>query len=176
MADSDLLLITDIEVEWPSESVSYQLQPAILSTCRKIYQEAGPILYRENRFTFTHPSDCNIFVHLMDRTHSKLIRCVLLRMRDRDTRLWADWMTSTDPVRCFSNDLPNLERLRVFLRHGSFWQHDRPIDDQFRTWHRNKRLEHSKLPVNDPRWTLSDTAASKCAWSSKTIAGQRGLF
>lgn len=127
---------------WPAEFSTHNLSPNLLSTCKQVYDETAPIIYRFNRFTFSHPSDCNVFCRIMDNRHCHHITSVAFRVRDkeRDVRLWTSYFESIDPVRSLAADLPHLRYLVVFLRQG-WWNARLDADENMKGWPYNHTLK-----------------------------------
>jgi len=137
-------LIADQAFLWPAESYTrtHHFSPNLLSTCRQVYDEAAPIIYKLNRFTFSHPSDCNVFRRIMDNRHCHHITSVAFRVRDkeRDVRLWTSYFESVDPIRSLTTDLPHLRYLVVFLRQ-SWWNPRLDADENMKGWPYNHTLK-----------------------------------
>ncbi|KAH6857410.1 hypothetical protein BKA58DRAFT_325222 [Alternaria rosae] len=89
----------------------------LLRTNRQVHDEAVNILYAQNKFLFTHPSDCNIF-RVVTSPASANITSVYFRIKDRDLPLWTAYMGSKKEERSLRGDLPKLKSLWVFLRLG----------------------------------------------------------
>jgi hypothetical protein len=132
-------LSSDDAITWPSATFHHNLAPALLRTCRAIYNESGAILYDSNTFVFSHPSDLNMFVNLMDQRHRHLIPSLFLRIRDRDVRLWTSYLGSTSPHRSLIADVPQLKAMWIWYR-SSFWA--REPAEGFRRWTTDPGVEH----------------------------------
>ncbi|RMZ70850.1 cytochrome p450 3a10 [Pyrenophora seminiperda CCB06] len=76
------------------------------------------MLYSQNKFLFTHPSDCNIF-RVVTPPASVNITSVLFRIREKDLRLWTTYLGSKKEDRSLRGDLPKLRSVWVFLRCGT---------------------------------------------------------
>lgn len=113
---------------WPAPAPSFttqphppspnQLSPALLQTCHQVAHEALPLLYIQNRFSFTHPSDLNVFAHIYSPKHMRLIPRIGLHIREKDIQLWHDYfneplMNRSD--RSIQADVPGLKYLIIFL-------------------------------------------------------------
>ena len=89
----------------------------LLRTNRQVHDEAVIVLYAQNKFLFTHPSDCNIF-RVVTSPASANITSVYFRIKDKDLPLWTAYMGSKKEERSLRGDLPKLKSLWVFLRLG----------------------------------------------------------
>ncbi|KAF2843555.1 hypothetical protein M501DRAFT_914052, partial [Patellaria atrata CBS 101060] len=147
-------LTTPQPFTWPlaslasnSGSAPPQITPALLRVNKTVYAETGPLLYSNNKFMFSHPSDCNMFRWLMDRKHVTGVTNICLRIRDRDVRLWTAYLSSTSPSRSLLYDLPNLQTLWIFFR-SSYWipMHAELQQSLFR-WHNDQRLRELCLSL-----------------------------
>jgi hypothetical protein len=87
----------------------------LLRTSKQVHDEAVNILYAQNKFLFTHPSDCNIF-RVVTSKASVNITSVYFRIKDKDLALWTAYMGSRKEERSLRGDLPKLKNLWVFLR------------------------------------------------------------
>lgn len=125
---------------WPTEDLSYKLSPALLATCHQIHDEATPMLYKLNRFSFKHPSDCNVFCHIMSRQHIKQVPKVGFHIREKDINLFLHYFKSVDPVRSLTYDLPNLQHLIVFLTQT--WQTSRDPEEAIVNWSQSSVLKN----------------------------------
>jgi len=132
-------------ISWPARSPMNHVTSGLLASCRQIHKEAGPILYNKNIFVFNHPSDLNVFRHIMDR-HSREMCRVELRLRERDLRMWTSYFSSTHATRSLITDLPNLTNLDIHLRHNA-WSFGVDLEEAMRTWHNNKPLKHLCLSL-----------------------------
>jgi hypothetical protein len=127
-------------VQWPALKFSHDLHPALLGVNRQIHAEAAPFLYTKNRFTFLHPSDCNVFTYIMDKSFAHTLTSLIFRLRDRDSDvgLWRDYFESESMQRSLKHDLPNLHSVLIFLAQG--WPLTLPALDAYRKWQTNKAL------------------------------------
>ena len=91
---------------------------ALLRTNRQVYSETVDIIYSQNKFLFTHPSDCNIF-RVVTSPASVNITSVLFRIREKDLRLWTAYLGSKKEDRSLRGDLPKLRSVWVFLKCGT---------------------------------------------------------
>jgi hypothetical protein len=89
----------------------------LLRSNKQVYTEAVDILYSQNKFLFTHPSDCNIF-RVVASPASVNITSVYFRIREKDLRLWTSYLGSKKEERSLRADLPKLRSCWVFLRCG----------------------------------------------------------
>ncbi|KAF1844215.1 uncharacterized protein K460DRAFT_263292, partial [Cucurbitaria berberidis CBS 394.84] len=106
---------------WPNQAaVKYEhnIAPNLLRASRQVYEEAALVIYSENKFAFTHPSDCNIF-RVVASPASRNITSVYFRIRERDLRLWTSYLGSKSQDRSLRADLPRLRSLWIFSRCGS---------------------------------------------------------
>ncbi|KAG9187213.1 hypothetical protein G6011_05084 [Alternaria panax] len=87
----------------------------LLCTNKQVHDEAVDILYSQNKFLFTHPSDCNIF-RVVSSPASVNIQSVYFRIKDKDLGLWTAYLGSKKEERSLRRDLPKLRNLWVFLR------------------------------------------------------------
>ncbi|KAI9705665.1 MAG: hypothetical protein M1820_005075 [Bogoriella megaspora] len=124
---------------WPSEHSSHGLAPALLATSKRILDETAPIVYGENKFMFNHPSDANMFVHIMSQQHACRITNICLRIRDKDLRLWTAYLGSTSSIRSLKADMPSLKMLWIFFR-SSAWNHANDPAENFRNWSYEPKL------------------------------------
>ncbi|CAG5142507.1 uncharacterized protein ALTATR162_LOCUS1165 [Alternaria atra] len=114
-------LVSNIPFLWPATAPeSYSNKPRnvnvnILRTNKQVYNEAVDILYSQNKFLFTHPSDCNIF-RVVTSPASVNIQSVYFRIKDKDLGLWTAYLGSKREERSLRGDLPKLRNLWVFLR------------------------------------------------------------
>jgi hypothetical protein len=126
---------------WPCEHFQHNLATSLLRTCRTIYRESVPALYTKNTFLFTHPSDLNMFISLMDRAHVRQIAHLVLRMRDRDARLWTSYLGSTVPYRSLMHDVRALKSLDI--RYRSSFRARLPAEPQsFHRWVTDSGIEN----------------------------------
>lgn len=63
---------------WPQPVPPRTISSTILRTCRIIYHEAAPFLYRCNRFHFVDPGAVQLFLERADKQHSRLIEAIML--------------------------------------------------------------------------------------------------
>jgi len=109
---------------WPGKSPELatidhrSVSVALLRTNKQVYRETVDILYSQNKFLFTHPSDCNIF-RVVTPPASVNITSVLFRIREKDLRLWTAYLGSKKEDRSLRGDLPKLRSVWVFLRCGT---------------------------------------------------------
>jgi hypothetical protein len=89
----------------------------LLRANKQVYSEAADVLYAQNKFLFTHPSDCNIF-RVVASPASVNIQNVYFRIREKDIRLWTSYLGSKKEERSLREDLPKLRSLWIFLRCG----------------------------------------------------------
>ncbi|KAJ4360152.1 uncharacterized protein N0V89_000712 [Didymosphaeria variabile] len=82
-----------------------------------MHDEAAPVLYSQNKFLFTNPSDCTMF-RVVASPFSANMTSVYFRIREKDVKLWATYLGSKDPSRSMKYDLPKLKSLWIFLRCG----------------------------------------------------------
>lgn len=138
-----LAIPEDRNIEWPTpcKRRSFNLQPALLRTCKIILSEAAPLLYTLNNFEWTHPSDANIFVRAFASPKcARMIARVRLDLRASDMRLWMPYLTSTDEVRSLRADFPNMRELSV--RYQSLkWAGSRSPEDNLKTWIDDTKLD-----------------------------------
>jgi len=125
---------------WPARNTPAQLCPALLSTCRQIYDEAAPVLYGANSFAFTHPSDCCVFRWMMDHKHVQDLTKVTLRIAERDLRLWAHYFESGDKIRSLACNLPNIKLLFLHLRQN-WWNSSIGAEQNLKIWQLNRHLK-----------------------------------
>ncbi|PVH92903.1 hypothetical protein DM02DRAFT_646709 [Periconia macrospinosa] len=112
-------LVSAFPFWWPSAtSPPHNVALDLLRVSRRMHHEAAPILYTQNKFLFTHPSDCNMF-RIIASSHSEHITTVYLRIREKDMNLWTKYLSSTKEDRSLKFDLPNLKTLWIFLRSGA---------------------------------------------------------
>lgn len=111
-------LVSHFPFWWPSQtSPKHNVALALLSVSRQVHDEAAPLLYSQNKFLFTNPSDCTMF-RVVASPLSENITSVYFRIREKDVKLWATYLGSKDPSRSMKYDLPRLKSLWVFLRCG----------------------------------------------------------
>ncbi|KAG9376178.1 PAT1 multi-domain protein [Pyrenophora tritici-repentis] len=91
---------------------------ALLRANKQVYTETVDILYSQNKFLFTHPSDLNIF-RVVTPPASTNITSVLFRIREKDLRIWTAYLGSRKEDRSLRHDLPKLRSVWVFLRCGT---------------------------------------------------------
>lgn len=112
-----LLALPTHPILWPSAPLSKDrprtLHPALLLTNRQINYEATRLLYTHNRFSFHHPSDCNIFSHIFAQPFAHYVSSVVFRMRDRaaDIALWCGYFGSLERERGLRGDMPGLSQV-----------------------------------------------------------------
>ncbi|KAI9660652.1 MAG: hypothetical protein M1821_010004 [Bathelium mastoideum] len=133
---------------WPCEHSNHGLNPALLAVSKTLYREAAPILYAANKFMFSHPSDANMFVHIMDEHYASTITNICLRVRDRDLRLWTAYLGSTTPYRSLRADLPRLRMLWIFFR-STAWNHLSDPAENFRNWQLEPKLRDLCMSLED---------------------------
>lgn len=133
-------LIKDHTFAWPSYQNAAHLSPAILETCRQVYEEAAPLLYRANSFAFAHPSDCTVFRWIMDQRYAREMSKVTFRIAEREMRLWATYFDSTDHVRSLTYDLPNLKLLFLHLKQN-WWNSNIGPEQNLKIWSLNRHLK-----------------------------------
>lgn len=126
---------------WPSKRNAAHLCPAFLATCRQVYEEAAPVLYKANSFTFAHPSDCCVFRWLMDHNHAQKMSKVTLSIAEHDLRLWAKYLEATESIRSLAHDLPNVKALFLHLRQN-WWNNNVGPEQNLKVWHLNRHLKH----------------------------------
>lgn len=134
------VLTTPTALLLPTENPSFGLSPALLRVSRQLHAEAGPLLYKLNRFTFSHPSDCAAFRALADADCAADIASVALRVKERELRLWMRYLASTDRDYAIAADLPNLRYLVVFLRQ-SWWVGAVDPEINLRQWLHNGKVK-----------------------------------
>lgn len=135
-----LLIAQDQPIVWPTNASSYDLTPSLLATCSQVHKEAGSILYRKNSFKFSHPSDCNVFVHIADRVHRHDIVSLVLRIHEKELRMWQGYLPSTHEKRSFSKDFSRLQTLSVSLQH-SHWSLGQDLELAMANWQSTKALK-----------------------------------
>lgn len=97
------------------------ISPTLLATCRLIYQEAAPLLYRENRFHFVDPTAIRLFCDRADQRHVALIEHLTLTVhsaRRISTYKWEDYILHPRRLR-LAKSFPRLRSVVVRLR-GTF--------------------------------------------------------
>lgn len=133
----------DKSIEWPTQVKKrpYHLQPALLRTCKIVLSEAAPLLYTQNTFEWTHPSDANVFVRAFaSPIYGRQIARVRLDLKAGEMRLWMPYLTSTDDVRSLRADFPNMRELGV--RYQSLqWAHNRSVEENLMSWCDDKKLD-----------------------------------
>ncbi|OSS48849.1 hypothetical protein B5807_06750 [Epicoccum nigrum] len=101
---------------WPGQApMKHHVSVNLLRANTQIYNEAVPVLYTENKFLFTHPSDCNVF-RVVASPHAEGIQSVYFRVREKDLRLWTAYLGSKSADRSLKADLPALKNLWIFMR------------------------------------------------------------
>ena len=117
-------LVSDSPFWWPGKLPESGLSDrdkvgvGLLRTSSQVYRECVDILYSQNKFVFTHPSDCNMF-RVVASPASVNITSVYFRIRQKDLKLWTTYLGSKQPERSLKSDLPKLKSLWVFLRCGA---------------------------------------------------------
>ncbi|KAF1947430.1 hypothetical protein EJ02DRAFT_333906 [Clathrospora elynae] len=105
---------------WPGKAppeVVHDVSVNLVRANRQVYEESVAILYGDNKFLFTHPSDCTVF-RVVASPASINITSVYFRIREKDVRLWTTYVGSKIKERSLRADLPKLRSLWVFLRCG----------------------------------------------------------
>ncbi|RAR07780.1 cytochrome p450 3a10 [Stemphylium lycopersici] len=121
-------LVSNSPFWWPGkapESVQNDhrnVSVSLLRANKQVYNESVDILYSQNKFLFTHPSDCNIF-RVVASPASVNISSVYFRIKAKDIKLWTTYLGSKQGDRSLKSDLPKLKSLWVFLRCGLLGQH-----------------------------------------------------
>ncbi|KAE9982775.1 hypothetical protein EG328_010639 [Venturia inaequalis] len=152
-------LSTSHTIPWPSLNLRTHLSPQLLRTCKMIYAEAAPVLYSQNRFQFTHPSDANMFLyshnpHLIRQNVKKV--CLVIKDH-RDVRnLWTFWLSSTMATRSLATDYPNLTNLDVRLRSDLIRTLNGDLIDRYKRWLGDRALR-------DIDGALKETVVKGCA-------------
>lgn len=104
---------------WPGQApLKHNVSVKLLQANKQVYNEAISLLYTENKFLFTHPSDCNIF-RVVASPHAEGMNNVYFRIREKDLRLWTTYLGSKSADRSLRADLPKLKNLWIFLRCGN---------------------------------------------------------
>lgn len=130
-------------IPWPSATLRTHLSPQLLRTCRMIHAEATPVLYSQNRFQFTHPSDANMFLynHNPEIIRANVKKLHLIIKDHRDVRsLWTSWLSSTMPDRSLASDYPNLTILDIRLRSDLIRTLNGDLLERYKRWHGDKAL------------------------------------
>lgn len=167
MPGSGYLLTSNERILWPSESLDRRLCPAILGTCKQIYEEAGPLLYTSNGFEFRHPSDCTVFRRIMDTRFTPYINRVTICIKARTfERIWRSYIVHKRPQRSLYNDLPQLRTLTVVLE-GSWWQPRWQPNDNLLEWF-NHEVTFPGLCT-----TLDGTVVDRVGTDVKIVCRQR---
>ncbi|KAL8831269.1 MAG: hypothetical protein Q9191_000958 [Dirinaria sp. TL-2023a] len=102
----------------PTRSIS----PTILTTCRLIYREAAPLLYRGNRFHFVDPTVIRLFCDRADQRHVALIEDLTLTVHSQrriSAYKWEDYVVLRTRRLQLAQCLPHLRSAVVRLR-GTF--------------------------------------------------------
>lgn len=136
-------LSTPHTIPWPSASLRTHLAPQLLRTCKMIYAEAAPVLYAQNGFQFTHPSDANMFLynHNPDLIRENVKKIHLVIKDHRDVRnLWTYWLSSTMATRSLATDYPNLTTLDIRLRSDLIRTLNGDLVDRYKRWHGDRAL------------------------------------
>ncbi|KAF2442717.1 hypothetical protein P171DRAFT_363143 [Karstenula rhodostoma CBS 690.94] len=111
-------LVSQFPFWWPSPTTpKHNVALGLLSVSRQVHKEAAPIVYAQNKFLFTNPSDCTMF-RVVASPCAENITSVYFRIREKDVKLWATYLGSKDPSRSMKHDLPRLKSLWIFLRCG----------------------------------------------------------
>ena len=113
VSSSPFLWPTTAPESLPSKTRSINV--GLLRTNKQVHNEAVDILYSQNKFLFTHPSDCNVF-RVITSPASVNIQSVYFRIKDKDLGLWTPYLGSKSGERSLRGDLPKLRSLWVFLR------------------------------------------------------------
>ncbi|KAL7777590.1 hypothetical protein CFE70_004257 [Pyrenophora teres f. teres 0-1] len=109
---------------WPGKSPELatidhrNVNVGLLRANKQVYSETMDIIYSQNKFLFTHPSDLNIF-RVVTPPASVNITSVLFRIREKDLRIWTAYLGSRKEDRSLRHDLPKLRSVWVFLRCGT---------------------------------------------------------
>ncbi|KAF1809539.1 hypothetical protein P152DRAFT_461487 [Eremomyces bilateralis CBS 781.70] len=140
-------LSTPNTVTWPTKLKASSVPGvSLLQTCRTINDEASPIIYAHNAFSFPSPSDANMFswTHYPWNRTTPLARKIThldLVINDRDVRLWTGYLGSSLSERSLMHDYPALKTLRIKLRSSFFAMLvDLDVGDRFRRWTNDPRL------------------------------------
>lgn len=127
-------------ITWPAKRNATTLSPALLATCKQVYEEAAPLLYTANGFIFLHPSDCCVFQWTMDHNHARKMSKVTFNIGDRDLRLWGTYLESRDNIRSLTHDLPNLKLLCLRLRQN-WWNSNVAPAINLNNWHSRRHIK-----------------------------------
>jgi len=106
----------------PFLAPSHTISATILGTCRLIYAEAAPLLYRENTFHFVDPGAIKLFHERADQHHIPLIEKVTLTMHSRKRNAhyqWEDYVSAPHGKLHLGSRFPNLKSISIRLR-GQF--------------------------------------------------------
>lgn len=164
---SGYVLTSSTPFLWPVEQFSRDLSPALLRACKQIHEEAGSLLYRNNAFTFSHPSDLTVFRHIMDKRFTVLMSQVTFYIKPRTfERIWRSYIVHKRPQRSLYNDLPLLKTLTVVLE-GSWWHNRWHPETNLKEWF-NHDVTFSGLCA-----TLDTVAVDRAGTEVKIICRQR---
>jgi len=142
------LLTSPAPLSWPTERFTHHLTPALLLTSRLLHAEASSVLYAENTFAFTHPSDCNMFGWAHNLALAKQITSLHLWVRDRDLRgLWTAYLSSTLSYRSLSADFPALRVVHICFRSGWWGAVEGDATDRFLRWQADPKLRELCLSL-----------------------------
>ncbi|KAG7004857.1 hypothetical protein G7Y79_00023g054410 [Physcia stellaris] len=97
------------------------LFPSILSTCRLIYNEAAPLLYRQNSFHFADPTAIERFAAATDQNHNTGVENLFLTIHSARNEVRYRWETALNESKVLrlAKHLPNLRNVVIKLR-GKF--------------------------------------------------------
>ncbi|CAK1361939.1 hypothetical protein CB0940_02742 [Cercospora beticola] len=143
-----------LPVEWPRSEAHrrhnpYDIQTALLRTCRAVHSEAAPLLYSLNNLTFHHPSDANVFVRAICDLHFGIrITSLSLHVKAADIRMWMSYLNTTDPTRSLRFDFPNLRNLGLRYK-SSRWNHAHSADHNLKSWVDDPRLDELLDGIRD---------------------------
>ncbi|KAF2216183.1 hypothetical protein CERZMDRAFT_116334 [Cercospora zeae-maydis SCOH1-5] len=149
-----------LPIEWPRSEAHrkynpYDIQTALLRTCRAVHSEATPLLYSLNNLTFHHPSDANVFVRAICDLHFGIrITSLSLHVKAADIRMWMSYLNTTDPTRSLRFDFPNLRDLGLRYK-SSRWDHTHSADHNLKSWIDDPRLDELLDGIRDvycPYW------------------------
>lgn len=148
-------LSTSHTIPWPSLNLRTHLSPQLLRTCKMIYAEAAPVLYSQNRFHFTHPSDANMFLynHNPDLVRENVKKIQLVIKDHRDVRnLWTYWLSSTMITRSLTFDYPNLVNLDIRLRSDLIRTLNGDLVERYKRWHGDRALRDIDGALKEMAW------------------------
>ncbi|KAG8630124.1 hypothetical protein KVT40_001743 [Elsinoe batatas] len=136
-----LLSSHPLGINFPSPHLDRNLTPALLRTASPLLAETLPVLYGNNRFIFSHPSDANVFSHAYAdadavRTYTSEL---ILRVKNSDAKLWTSYFNSNDGRRSLVQDFPALKRVTVRFRGPRYVGH-LSAEDNAMAWLREKAL------------------------------------